>query len=78
MGTNVDLERQSIVIYDGTISYIRLDTQPTQTSSSSIVLSNCSSINENDDENNDGAIDRDRPTLRWKRQKIFNDNPSPM
>ncbi|CAF4300622.1 unnamed protein product, partial [Rotaria sp. Silwood2] len=53
--------------HDGTIEYIRFDRNSSRSTCSSIVLSSCSS-----DEENDG--NRYMPPLQWKRQKIFNND----
>lgn len=50
------------------LSYIRFDPFATIPTSPSIVLSSCSSDNENDDQ-------EATPPLKWKRQKIL-DHPS--
>lgn len=50
---------------DETLSYTRFDGRSTFSTCSSIVLSSCSSDEENDDNHN-------VPPLKWKRQKILN------
>jgi len=52
---------------DAEISYIRFDPQSNNSTSSTIVLSSCSSDDEKDDKNSG-------PPLRWKRQKILNND----
>jgi hypothetical protein len=53
---------------DGNLSYIRLDECSTISTGSSIVLSSCSS----NEKQNDAK--HSIPTLRWKRQKILNND----
>lgn len=62
---STDTDTKSTAEQDGNISYIRFDENSTLSTCSSIVLSSCSS----DDEN---AVKHSAPTLRWKRQKIIN------
>ncbi|CAF0760568.1 unnamed protein product [Adineta ricciae] len=65
MTTHEDNDVKSTLEANGTVSYKRLDGQSTPSTYSSIVLSNCSSEEDNDDEN-------ERPTLKWKRKRFLN------
>ena len=67
MNGNGDTDIKPTNDYEIDISYIRLDPHSTFSTCSSIVLSSCSSDEENDDKNF-------APPLRWKRQKILNND----
>ncbi|CAF1335116.1 unnamed protein product [Adineta ricciae] len=67
MTTHADNDVKSTLEGDGAVSYKRLDGQSTPSTYSSIVLSNCSSEEDNDDEN-----ENERPTLKWKRKRFLN------
>jgi len=68
MSGNGEIEAKLTTDLDGDISYIRLDERSTPSTCSSIVLSSCSGEEKQNDEK--GSI----PTLRWKRQKILNND----
>lgn len=66
-GSSVDTDTKSTPEPDGNVSYIRFDGHSTISTCSSIVLSSCGSDEENDDKHS-------TPTIRWKRQKILNND----
>ncbi|CAF3326976.1 unnamed protein product [Rotaria sp. Silwood1] len=67
MNETSDSDIKLSINHDGSIAYIRFDGDSTRSTSSSIVLSRCSSDEENDD-------NRYKPSLQWKRQKILNND----
>ncbi len=67
MNGNGDTDAKLTINQNGNVSYARFDLHSTISTCSSIVLSSCSSGEEND--NKDSA-----PPLRWKRQKILNND----
>jgi hypothetical protein len=67
MNGNSDTDNKTTVHHDGNISYTRFDEHSTISACSSIVLSSCSSDDENDDKHS-------ITELRWKRQKILNND----
>ena len=67
MRGNGDTDAKASMSHDGNISYIRFDGRSTISTCSSIVLSSCSSDEEKDDNHS-------VPSLKWKRQKILNND----
>jgi len=67
MNANNDIDAKTILDQNETVSYSRFDGHLSISSCSSIILSNCSS-----DEKNDN--NRYTPPLKWKRQKILNND----
>ena len=67
MSGNGDTDVKSSIDHDENISCIRFDGRSTISTCSSIVISSCSSDEEKDDTHF-------VPPLKWKRQKILNND----